>query len=501
MREEVTSQELAARREALLADAPGAYRDSFTVHGEAAFWLERHGSEKTLVVVAPSDDPALEAFRGTLEPSRDGLARKSCAPTSENARALRRALPWLTPVPLGLATSAGFGDRLGIATPGHARALKRSGGGVAPIFAQQSIREMTRTRRTPEEVMTDATFGAFEAGWRDLVGADADHLKTTGDIDRCVAAGFTFYTIDPGEFVDDEAHDAPAERVREKLAALPWHELDSSERDLGQRYVGKTFDLGERKLVLEPEAVFRAAAKYGRAVAHVVRMYRHLASQGVDFELEVSVDETDTPTSCAEHAYIAAELKRLGVQWVSLAPRYVGQFEKGIDYIGDLEALREDLAGHAAVMKTFGPYKLSLHSGSDKFSVYPLINDLTDGLMHLKTAGTSYLEALRVIARVRPVLFREVGELARARFETDRASYHISAELHRVPNFSTLAEEELPALLEQDDARQVLHVTFGSGLDRFGPQIIAVLQEHEEAYYEGLARHFERHLRPFRRTP
>jgi hypothetical protein len=186
---------------------------------------------------------------------------------------------------------------------------------------------------------------------------------------------------------------------------------------------------------------------------------------------------------------------------VSLAPRYVGQFEKGIDYIGDLEALREDLAGHAAVMRAFGPYKLSLHSGSDKFSVYPLVNDLTDGLVHLKTAGTSYLEALRVIARVRPVLFREVGELARARFETDRASYHISAELRRVPDFSTLDDEELPALLEQDDARQVLHVTFGSVLDRFGPQIIAVLQGHEEAHYEGLARHFERHLRPFRRTP
>jgi hypothetical protein len=62
------------------------------------------------------------------------------------------------------------------------------------IFAQQSIREMARTRRTPEQVMDDATWGAFQAGWREPVGADADHLKTTDDVDRCCAAGFTFFT-------------------------------------------------------------------------------------------------------------------------------------------------------------------------------------------------------------------------------------------------------------------------------------------------------------------
>jgi hypothetical protein len=486
-------------RGTLLAEAPGAYRSSFAVHNQLAFWLERRGSEKVLALAVLPESPALNAFHGTVEPFRDGYVRKVCALTIDNARSLRQHLPWLAPTPLGLTTSVGFGDRLGVATPGHVRAMERTGKGLSPIFAQQSIREMTRTRRTPEEVMRDATFGAFEAGWRGGVGADADHLKTTGDIDRCVAAGFTFYTIDPGEFVDDEAHDAPAERVKEKVAALPWAELDSSERDLVRRYVGKTLDLGDRRLEPGPEAVFRAAAKYGRAIAHVVRMYRHLASQGIDFELEVSVDETGTPTSHTEHAYIAGELRRLGVKWVSLAPRFIGRFEKGIDYLGDLEALREHLAGHAAVMRSHGPYKLSLHSGSDKFSVYPLIAEATGGLVHLKTAGTSYLEALRVTASYAPALFREILALAKARFENDVASYPISGKLERVPDPERLADDELPGLLEQRDARQVLHVTFGSVLGRYKDALLRVLDEQEEVHYEGLARHFVKHLEPFAR--
>ena len=144
----------------------------------------------------------------------------------------------------------------------------------------------------------------------------------------------------------------------------------------------------------------KAAVKYGRAVEHVASMYHHLARTAGHrpFELEVSVDETEQPTSHAEHIYIASELKRLGVNWVSLAPRYVGSFEKGVDYIGSLTLFQNDFAGHAAIARHFGPYKLSLHSGSDKFSIYPIAARLTHGLVHLKTAGTSYLEALRTIA-------------------------------------------------------------------------------------------------------
>src|SRR3982750_696775 len=95
---------------------------------------------------------------------------------------------------LGLGPSFGFGDRIGLATPGHVEALRRSGAGIEPIFPQQSIREMARTGRTPTGVMQDAVRGMQEAGWTGGTGADADHLKTTHDVDVTVDAGFTFFT-------------------------------------------------------------------------------------------------------------------------------------------------------------------------------------------------------------------------------------------------------------------------------------------------------------------
>src|SRR5688500_2151626 len=113
-------------------------------------------------------------------------------------------MPDNRPVPLGLNPSFGFGDRLGLATPGHVAAMRRAGKGVAPIYAQQSIREMTRTQRSPEQVMRDALRGAAESGWGESEpqGADADHLKTPQDVDRTAAAGFCFFTIDPSDYVD-----------------------------------------------------------------------------------------------------------------------------------------------------------------------------------------------------------------------------------------------------------------------------------------------------------
>src|SRR5215212_9288606 len=106
---------------------------------------------------------------------------------------------------LGLQPSFGFGDRIGLATPGHIEAMKRAGAGMAPIFAQQSIREMTRTGRTPGNVVDAAVSGMKQCGWRSPSGADADHLKTQADVDSTSAVGFTFYTIDPSDYVDGNA--------------------------------------------------------------------------------------------------------------------------------------------------------------------------------------------------------------------------------------------------------------------------------------------------------
>jgi tagaturonate epimerase len=205
------------------------------------------------------------------------------------------------------------------------------------------------------------------------------------------------------------------------------------------RYLGRSVEVEHLKVAFDEETLLRAAVKYGRAVAHVARMARHLrrATGPRLVEVEVSVDETETPTSPAEHYWVANELNRLEVAWVGLAPRFVGRFEKGVDYIGDLAALEKDVAAHAALARHFGPYKLSLHSGSDKFSVYPIAARLARGLVHLKTAGTSYLEALRTAAALDPAFFRAVYAFARERYDTDKASYHVSAELGRRPSRRT----------------------------------------------------------------
>lgn len=479
--------------------------DSFVIYDDAAFWYEAaEGAAPSfrLAVLAGPEHPALARFHGESQAFRDGYHLKHCPPDWKNSQALRATLPWLVPTPLGLDTSAGFGDRLGLATAGHAHVLRRvlsesPGKTLRPIFAQQSIREMERTSRTPEEVLNDATWGAFQAGWRDRLGADADHLKTTADVDACVAAGYSFYTIDPGAYVDSAADEAAPALIQEKVQALPWSELESSPADLARRYVGKVINLETRQITLDESAVLRAAAKYSRAILHVATLYRHLASNHIPFELEPSVDETETPTTPAEHIFIASELKRLGVQWVSMAPRYVGRFEKGIDYIGDLAALRQDLQAHAEIARALGPYKLSLHSGSDKFSVYALISQATSGMTHLKTAGTSYVEALRVVARCHPALFREIAAFASARYPTDRASYHVSAEVSRAPDIRQIPDAALAALLDDLQVRQIVHVTFGSVLAQFGAPLRAALQAHQEAYNEVLDQHFYRHLKPY----
>jgi hypothetical protein len=430
--------------------------------------------------------------------------------SSRNAAALRRYLPWLAPRPIGLRTSAGMGDRLGLATPGHVRAVRAVGGTIVPIFAQQSIREMTRTGRTPRQVLDDATWGVFAEGWRGGFGADADHLKTTEDIDACLAAGFTFFTIDPGEHVDGAADTLPADALAVRFDAMPWALLEDSAAAVRARYAGRAFDIDGRSVRLDEPHLTRAVVKYGRAVAHVAAMYRHLAARAGDhgFELEVSVDETETPTSPAEHVYVASELRRLGVRWVSLAPRFVGRFEKGVDYIGDLGAFEADFAIHAGIARAFGPYKLSLHSGSDKFSIYPIAARQTRGLVHLKTAGTSYLEALRTLAMVDPGLFRAIYAFSRERYEDDRASYHVSAELARAADPEALADVELPMLLDQFDAREILHVTYGSvltsrGADgrlRFGDRLVDGVRTHGESYARCVEAHFVEHLRPFARA-
>jgi hypothetical protein len=148
-------------------------------------------------------------------------------------------------------------------------------------------------------------------------------------------------------------------------------------------------------------------------------------------------------------------------------------------------------------MHHIGGYKLSVHTGSDKLSIYPSIAKQAHNLVHVKTAGTSYLEGLRVIAGVDKPFFREILDFARSRYETDRATYHLSGSVDKIPPSNALRDEALLGLFELFDARQVLHVTFGSVVDHYGERLMDVLNANIEVYHQHLQRHFERHLEPF----
>lgn len=402
------------------------------------------------------------------------------------------------PEPLGLKPSFGFGDRLGLATPGHVDALRAHGGPIQPIFAQQSIRELARTRRTPSDVMSDTIAQLRAASYLGPWGADADHLKTQEDVNATVGAGFVFFTIDPSDHVDPLAaiYTPPAlDRVFYDIRGdVNWTD----------DYIGRTVKIDHGPtIVFDALTVRRTAVKYGRAISHAIKLAAHIdrvmAKRDSRYEIELSLDETPQPTTPAEHYIIAEQVLLSNVKLVSLAPRYVGDFQKAIDFKGEKEAFARSLAEHAAIARKLGPYKLCLHSGSDKLSIYEAFARATGGMFHVKTAGTSYLEALRVAARHERKLFRRIAEFSRDRFERDRATYRVSANVENVPTPAAVGDDaRLERLyLDEDDGRQVLHVTFGSVLTdtSLGSSLRDVLRAHPETHRECLARHFGKHLK------
>jgi tagaturonate epimerase len=408
------------------------------------------------------------------------------------------------PTVLGLKKSFGFGDRLGLATPGHVAAVAKTD--FAPIFAQQSVREMERTQRTPTDVLQAAQKPLARLGWNQPWGADADHHKTPEDVKRSAAAGFTFFTIDPSAFVDNSA-----DRLSEaELSAAVQQQFNDGVWDSpswDEQYLRGSFDVGAMSLRFTRELLSRAAVKYARAIHHTAKVATAIqeACVGRPFEIEVSVDETDSVTSPLDHLFVGLELKRRGVSnVVSLAPRFIGEFEKGIDYKGDFKQFEQQLTEHVSVARFCGPYKISVHSGSDKFSIYPIIGRVCGDLLHLKTAGTSYLEALRVVARTNPDLFGEICTFCRGRFDADRKSYHISttqADIDALKPFAMGATGEA-TYLDERIGRQLLHVTFGSvltlGTDSRGRKfklgIMEALEKNPDLHLEFLERHFDRHL-------
>jgi hypothetical protein len=473
------------------------YPKSIQKRGGCFLFLGKDQDGKALWVTAGSEE---NLFEGIL---KEGIKR--CPLNHNNALAIQKQFPFTKPSLLGQQNSIGCGDRLGHANAGHIRAV--AGIGLKPVLAQQSVRELERTKREAEDVMDAAIWAVYQEGYKDGFGADGDHLKTPEDIDRYAKAGFTMFTLDIGLYVVNEAAHLPMTEVRTRATALPWDVLKDTLESAIARYKNQQFKIADG-FVIQPseEDVLRSLVKYGAGIAQTVNLTNHLKTNWSHqpVEIELSVDETDTPTSPLEHFIIANELKRLGIKLMSLAPRFIGDFEKGIEYKGDLKVFREEYMKHVQIAEKLGPYKISIHSGSDKFDVYKVVGSIGFGSVHVKTAGTSWLEALRTIDASDPALFREILDCACANYDNDRKSYHVTADVKRMRSTKDYSEMELLGLLSDDNARQILHVTFGSVLSKkdesgkylFKDRIMKCLQDHEEIHYQYLVKHFKRHIDP-----
>jgi hypothetical protein len=488
------------------------YPSSIHQIGQAIFCLARIGLVKRLVVVAPGDfldlatalddDDGAAALVADLAGETQVLGQflvKCCPLTVSNSLVLRRAFPFTNPVSLAdRAVTIGLGDRLGLASPGHIRIMKTCH--AAPVLAQQSIRELNLTGRTYADVLAAVVWAVFQEDYTDGYGADGDHLKTAAEVRMALDHGYTMITLDCSEQIDNAAADLSDTAVVSAYAGLD----EGIRRHYEARYADQTIALDpQTRFQFTPVDLKRTVLIYHRAIQHARDIFLDVIQpekRPVDFEL--SIDETRSTTSPAAHYLVAAELVAAGVRINSLAPRFYGEFQKGVDYRGDIDRFTAEFDIHVRIARAFG-YKVSVHSGSDKFSVFPVVGALTDGRYHLKTAGTNWLEAMHVIAEVAPDLYRRMHAYALSHLDEARRYYHVSCDPARIPALETVPDDALAGYFGQDDARQLIHITYGlllqaqdeTGAWLFRDAFFETMDKHEQAYMDRLARHIGRHLR------
>lgn len=453
------------------------YENSFEAVDDAQFVMAKDGHTRVLVVGGSAKPLFLGETRGEL----------LIAPLSvDNAKALGNFFPYTIPVrrPAAKAFSMGFGDRLGLASPGHIEAVKDYP--VFPVFAQQSIRELNLTRRNYAEVVAAASFAVFQEGYKDGFGADGDHLKTKDEIRYAVENGMTMITLDLSDHIHTEVNAYSIDEVNEAYLAL------SSE--IKERYESKYLRTGLPVEIAEAD-LRRAVLTFHDAISYAIEIDAYFKTLGADVDLEVSIDETPKSTSPTEHFVIANELVEAKVSISSMAPHFCGSFEKAVDYEGDIEQFTVELGVHTTIADHFG-YRLSLHSGSDKFTVFPIWGEFTKMSCHVKVAGTNWLEALRVLARVNKPLFRDTLAFAIENRKTAEQYYHISSKLEDIVPLAKREDAELELYLDEDAARQTLHITYGLLLDQtfFREEFFATLAENEALYKEFLEKHMRKHL-------
>jgi hypothetical protein len=478
-------------------DAYQVYPHSISYANDCCFFIALVNDEKKLIIY--SEGELNKEFTGVEHTLTAGNGNvKICDISNENCDSLRRLFIYMNPTNHhGIDITIGLGDRLGLASPGHIRLIKDKD--VFPVLAQQSIRELNLTGRTYKDVLAAAAWAVFQEGYTKGFGADGDHLKTAEEVQMAIDCGFTMITLDCSEHINNIIPNLTIQEVEDLYSALK----PEDRQRLEAKYLGKEFALDSKHIIkFSPDEFKKTVLIYFNAINYTIKIYNDVIKNcGRSIDFEMSIDETLTSTSPESHYFVALELIDAGVKITSLAPRFCGEFQKGIDYIGDKTTFTGEFEVHTEIAKKLG-YKISIHSGSDKFSVFPIIGEKTKGKYHLKTAGTNWLEAVRVITVKSPALYRRMHKFAIANLDEAKKYYHIGAKLENIPDIDNLQDSELPSLMEINDSRQVLHITYGlillaknaDGTSTFRDEIYSILNKYEAEYYNTLQKHIGKHL-------
>ena len=405
--------------------------------------------------------------------------------------------------------SLGVGDRFAHQTRAQLEACEKAlknGVEVIPVW-NKSNREHTIIGSNPAETRAAADEAVKTLGWSKPYFVDADHINLS-TVDRYIDS-CDFYTIDVADWIGKRAE-------------------ESSVQDFAKRHpelVGEVrVDGLEGPLRIEREFVVEVANKYLAAVQEAGQIYRHIEEKKGrgTFVPEISMDETDSPQTPVELLIILAAVADEGIPIQTIAPKFTGRFNKGVDYAGDLAQFTQEFSNDIAVIafavKQYGlpaNLKLSVHSGSDKFSIYEPIRRTCkkfDAGVHLKTAGTTWLEELIGLAEAGGAgldLAKEIYAQAYAHREELCAPYAavIDIDAAKLPTPETVnswSSEQFICALRHDpksraynsSIRQLLHVGFKVAA-KIGPRYLNLLSANEAIIAKNVTENlYERHIQP-----
>jgi hypothetical protein len=405
--------------------------------------------------------------------------------------------------------SIGIGDRFGQEGIAQLRGLQMAaeqGVHITPVW-NKSNREHIIIGSTPDDTRREADHAVNALGWRAPYLVDADHISFS-TVGRFLASS-DFFTIDVADFI---GHPPPADAASTFLRAM-------------ERFRGDLVVPGIPEPVCVDQTLLEGVVrKYLGAVIAAGTVYREIARQrGSDtFVTEISFDEADEPQSPAELLFILAAISREGIPVQTIAPKFTGAFLKGIDYVGDIATFarefEQDVAVLAFAVNSFNlssDLKLSVHSGSDKFSLYPVIHRVlrqSGAGLHLKTAGTTWLEELIGLAEAEGEGLRAARHIfaeSWRRFDELCQPYRsvISIDRSRLPDVQEVESwtgAHFAAVLRHDqthelfnrDFRQLLHVGYKVAAE-MGPRFAVLLQEHRSVIEKNVIENlYRRHLVP-----